>query len=300
MPASITVVTTITGVVLIAFVLLEIFRDLFQPSGSGALSNWIARGMFQIARRLHRLLPSSGPLAVLITICCWTAMLMVGFALLYWPWFPVGFTGPERVDGSGISKIWAVLYYSLGAMTTLGAGQISPRIEWIRMVAAIESLLGFSLVTASVSWIVLLYPALGRMRRLARETRILVDSQKATGIEITSGQADQLLTQLATDVIQTRVDLIHYPLIYFFHADVERAALPNSLAELYELASGGSEENHPATVRLGSTMLRSALDELAKLLSDKFVDEDAERPVEVFRAFAQDHLTTEKSGGSEN
>ncbi len=39
-------------------------------------------------------------------------------------------------------------------MTTMGSGDLPPRPEWLRLLVAFQSLTGFALLTASVSWIV--------------------------------------------------------------------------------------------------------------------------------------------------
>jgi hypothetical protein len=160
---------------------------------------------------------------------------------------------------------------------------------------AIESLIGISLLTASITWIVLIYPALGRMRTLARRLSALGKAQEQTGIPVVSGDVETLLGDLAQSVIRTRVDFIHFPLIYYFRAETEEASLPDSLNQLVRWAESASRENQPERVRLSGSILKIALLDLAKVLAARFDSGvSAEDPQAVFQAMARDHLIEEK------
>lgn len=283
----------VPGVLAVAAAVREIFIDLFQPSGSGTLSSYVGRWIFQIARRLKFLLGIAGPLALVIVIGCWTFLLAAGFALIYASSYPDQFSmqgAPRR----GFSEFITLLAFSLASLTTVGTPDLSPKADWIRLAVAVESLVGFSLVTASISWIVLLYPALGRMRSLARRSAILVNAQKKTGVQAVSENSETLLSELTGDVIRTRVDLIHFPLIYYFHADAERASLALALLTIDQIAQDARKVEGANRVRLQAAMLETALGDLAKVLAHRFVSADADDPRAVFDAFAKDHLAGEK------
>ncbi len=136
--------------------------------------------MFQLARKLTFLLRIAGPLALVIVIGCWTFLLATGFALIYSSSYPNEFAVQAGVR-RGFSKFVSLLAFSLASLTTVGTPDLTPKPDWIRLTVAVESLVGFSLVTASISWIVLIYPALGRMRVLARRSAILVKAQRKPG-----------------------------------------------------------------------------------------------------------------------
>lgn len=277
------------GVVVLALTVREIFLDLFQPSDSGALSSYVGRWIFQVARNLKFLLQIAGPLAVVVVIGCWTFLLAASFALIYSASYPDGFAlqgEPRR----GLSEFVTLLAFSLASLTTVGTPDLSPKPDWLRLTVAVESLLGFSLVTASISWIVLIYPALGRMRSLARRAAILMEAQKQTGVDAISQEPESLLAQLTEGVIRTRVDLIHFPLIYYFHADSERASLALALLTLERLARHAGKLEGADHVRLHASMLDAALADLARVLAHRFVHADEHDPHAVFDAFAKDHF----------
>ncbi len=285
---------SVIGAFVIALALREIFKDLFQPSGSGSLSSFIGKWLFRLARKLTFLLPIAGPLAVVIVIACWTFALAAGFALIYASVYPAQFNISGKA-AHGLGEFVNLLAFSLSSLTTVGTPDLSPKLDWIRLTVAVESLVGFSLVTASISWIVLIYPALGRMRSLARRSAILVKAQKKTGIEAVSKDAGSLLSELTGDVIRTRVDLIHYPLIYYFHADSERASLALALLTVEKLARDAEKLDGADQVRLQAAMLDAALSDLAKVLAHRFVKANEDDPRAVFDAFAQDHMAGEET-----
>lgn len=284
----------IVGAVTIALALREIFQDLFQPSGSGSLSSFIGRWLFHVARKLTFLLPIAGPLTIVIVIACWTFGLAAGFALVYASVYPDYFKTPGE-PSKGFSEFVNLLAFSLSSLTTVGTPDLSPKQDWIRLTVAVESLVGFSLVTASISWIVLIYPALGRMRSLARRAAILVRAQEKTGVQAVSNDSESLLSEMTRDVVRTRVDLIHYPLIYYFHADSERASLALALLTVEKLARDAEKLEGANQVRLQAAMLDAALGDLAKVLADRFIQADEKDPRAVFEAFAKDHMAGEET-----
>jgi hypothetical protein len=183
------------------------------------------------------------------------------------------------------------LYFSLAALATVGSTEFTPHGTWIRIVASLESLIGISLLTASITWIVLIYPALGRMRTLARRASTLLRAQEQTGVDLLSGSVESLLGDLAQSVLRTRVDFIHFPMIYYFHARSEDISLGRFLISLEELATRGSDRDMPDAIRLGAAILRVSLQDLAELLVHKFVPaSNADDPRSVFDAVARDHL----------
>jgi hypothetical protein len=223
-------------------------------------------------------------------IVSWALLQALGFALIYWAVFPSEFQMAKGGGPTGSEGFWLILYFSLQAMATLGFGDLLPTASWLRILVTLQALTGFALVTASVSWIVLLYPALARMRTLARRASILARAEQKTGVDVVSGEAQYLLGDLALDVIRTRVDLIHFPIIYYFHSDSERSSLPDSLPYLVALADAACKSETPDRVHLAGAVLREALKDLAKTLDERFLDTDAADAETVFRAYAEEHL----------
>jgi Ion channel len=283
--------TTLAGVLIITWTLREVFSDLFQPSASGSLSAFVGARIFKLLKRVPSWLPAAGPLTIVVVISTWALLIASGFALIYWSRFPGAFAGVSTESHDPFHRIVSSLYFSLATLSTLGAGEIQPSGGWIRIVTGFEGLIGASLVTASTTWIVLIYPALGRMRSLSRFSTILVEAAKRTGIDPTAGDAEGLLVDLTGHVIRVRVDLIHFPLIYYFHGDTEGASLAKSLQMLTKLAQTAATDDRPQRVRLAAAMLQVALNDIAQLFASRFVrDQDAKNTEAVLQAVARDHL----------
>jgi hypothetical protein len=163
--------------------------------------------------------------------------------------------------------------------------------EWLRFLVAFQALTEFALVTASLSWVILLYPALARMRTLARRIRTLLNAAEKTHVDLISGNVEYLLADLALDVIRVRVDFIHFPILYYFRSDDRTSSLALALSELLRFAKAGSNPSAPERVRLAASTLQEALEDTAELLREHFVRSGSASPDRVFRAYAQDHLT---------
>jgi hypothetical protein len=244
-----------------------------------------------MAKRTPRLLHFAGPLCIVIVIFCWIFLIAAGFALTFWASFPSGFSGPRLGYEGPFERFWTMLYFSIGSLTTLASGDLVPRADWIRMVAAVESVIGISLVTASATWIILIYPALGRMRFLSRRTSSLIRAQKQTGIDLFAGNMENLLGDLAGGVIRVRVDLIYFPVIYYFRTDTEGSSLASSLLELSKLSKRASHEKCSEAVRLSSALLSVALSDIAETLSGRFLPKGERRdPTAVFESVRRDHM----------
>jgi hypothetical protein len=152
-----------------------------------------------------------------------------------------------------------------------------------------EGFFGISLITASVSWIVLIFPALGRMRTLARRTILIAQAADQTGVNVVSGEAQYLLAGLAEDIIRTGVDLIHYPIIYYFYAANETASFPKAIKHLLRFAEAAAKPENDKRVRLASELLRLALDDLARILRERFIGAETDDPKAVFETYAEHH-----------
>lgn len=287
------VLTLVPGILTIGFAFTEIFQDLFHPTHSGSLSDWIGRSLFRLFRRWPRWLSTAGPLTLVLVILCWALLQALGFALIYWAGYPGDFRLVNRQNEGAHAAFPTMFYFSLQVMTTLGLGDVMPSADWLRIVVSLQALIGLAILTASVSSIVLIYPALGRMRLLARRITILNRASKETGIEEISHDSGALLRDFSTAVIQTRVDFIHFPVIYYFHSDHRRSSLASALPRLVRYAAAGSDLEALKPVRLEAVMLRHALEDLASVLDERFLHTGSRDPAVVFRAYGQDHVIRE-------
>jgi hypothetical protein len=285
----------VTGAAIVLIAIREMFQDLFHPSRSGALSDWIGHALFRTLRRWWpRVLASAGPLTVVIVIFTWALLLVTGFAFIYWSVFPADFHLRTVNRPTGPDDFWWCFYYSLQMLTTLGLGDIEAVPNWLRILSALHTLIGFSLVTASITWVVLLFPALRRARTLARKAQTLALAEEKTGVPVAAPRMHVVLAGLAEEVIRTRVDLVHFPLLIYFYADESRASLADAVFPLKRFADEGMQGGRDELILLSATALHFALEDLAEKLGER-LELRGEPSGRVFRAFAEFHLKPSES-----
>jgi hypothetical protein len=225
----------------------------------------------------------------LMVIAAWVVGLAIGFALLYVTGFPEGFRTNTGVIPSDRSAWWTALYFSLEAVVTFGYGDLVPASLPLRFLAVAEGVLGFAIVTASVSSIVAVFNALTRMRGLALSVKHLEDAQRETSLDVTSGAGDGLLTSLARDLSYTRIDLVHFPLLYYFATRDPRSSFAYWAPQVVRVAETGVVPDRSASTRLAAGMVNAALDDLAAVLQHYVPAAQGSDRNAIFRALAEDH-----------
>ncbi|MFM9372175.1 ion channel [Streptomyces sp. Da 82-17] len=102
-----------------------------------------------------------GPLGMVTVVALWALTVAVGWALVYWPHMPQRFSYAAGLEPTEHASPVDALYVSL---VTLGLGDIAPAAGWLRVLAPMEALVGFVLLSATVAWVLGIYPALARRR----------------------------------------------------------------------------------------------------------------------------------------
>lgn len=282
---------TAAGVLVVGVALRDIFHTLWHPSGRGDLSSWVMRAVWWLGRRRRERGTAgvlTGPVALVLVILSWITLLVGGGALVYAPHLPEAFLFQSGLDVSGRSDVLDAVYVSAVALATLGLGDVVPTAGWLRIAVPVQALIGFGLLTASVTWVLQIYPALIRRRalavRLAQLRSIPFDDLL---LDPQTGSAAVLLDGLAGELAQARVDLTQYSETYYFRDGTEEAALPAMVRVAADLASAGRRA--PRTdVRLAAVRLGRAVDDFAQVLDDQFLHTGAGAD-DVLLAHGRDH-----------
>src|SRR3954466_4790390 len=101
MSAAVGWVVTAVGAGMSLVALRDIFATIWHPSGEGGLTRGLMVGVWRVGRRgrprrwLGRF---TGPLAMGAGVLTWLGLLLVGFALVYWPHLPDAFTYGSGLD----------------------------------------------------------------------------------------------------------------------------------------------------------------------------------------------------------
>lgn len=290
-------VYTIVGALLILLSVYDIFRTLFLPSGKGLISKWMARAVWSGARKTASggpgLLSFAGPLSFIASVLSWGALLIVGFTLIYWPRMPGGFSYSPGLIPEQNDSFLDAFYLSIVTVGTLGFGDIAPEQPWLRLIVPLQALIGFLLWTAAISWLLSIYPDLGRRQVFARSVSLLTSAETTTGIEITEiDNTDVTVQELATltsGLVAIRGDLLQFPITYYFHEGEQESALPVVMPQVLNVAQRASAADRPAEVRLQAARLHAALDDMAETLATQFLLIEPEPVEEVLAAYARAH-----------
>ncbi|KAB1139859.1 two pore domain potassium channel family protein [Streptomyces luteolifulvus] len=280
---------SLVGAGLVMIALRDLFHTLWHPTRHGGLSRLVMTALWRLARRLRarrRVVGLVGPLAMVTVVGMWAGTVILGWAIVYWPHMPGAFTFSPGSKAAQEPAVLDSVYLSLVTVATLGLGDIAPGEGWLRLVSPLEALVGFALLTATVSWVLEIYPALSRRRVLAVRLALLRDSNPTTQqIDCTAGAL--LLDGLATEVVRVRIDFTQYAEAYYFHDGEDHSSLAAMVGFAAALAERGQAARR-SEVRLAGDVLAGALKDLAATLDQRFLHTSG-TPTEVFAAYAADH-----------
>ena len=157
----------VVGAGLVLLAIADIYLTVLYPRGGrGVVSVPLNRGIWQIfqlsasfipkrgvdAQRLRvrdRLLSYMGPTLLVTTVAMWISLLILGFALIFWP----ALGNQIRIEtGATPTDFATAIYYSGYALTTLGTGEITPQTSTYRLLMVLEAVLGFSVLTMTLTY----------------------------------------------------------------------------------------------------------------------------------------------------
>jgi Ion channel len=279
---------TAAGGLLVLLALRDIFHTLWHPSGRGALSPWLMRRVWRIGRAGRRTGGLVGPLGMVAVVLVWVLLVVAGWAMVYAPHVPTGFVLDTDLDVADRGGVVDALYLSLVTLATLGFGDVVPSSAWLRIVVPVQGLVGFTLITAAVAWVVQVQPALTRRRALAvRLTLLRRSGAEALIAAPDSRLAPVLLENLAGDLVQARVDVTQYTETYYFRDGDADAALPAMLGVALDLARA-AQDSTSTDLRFAGALLSSAVADLVRILDANFLRRGGSVP-ELVAAYAADH-----------
>jgi hypothetical protein len=284
-------VVTALGAVVVLVALRDIFHTLWHPSGRSGLSRRIMAAVWRAGRPRRgrrRVSVLAGPLSMVVVVLAWVVLVVLGWTLVYWPHVAQGFVLGSNLESRAPGGLLDALYLSMVTVGTLGFGDIVPTSEWLRIVVPVESLLGFVLLTATVTWVLQIYPALTRRRALGIRLSLL---ERADAVRVLAREdvpmAAGLLEDLAGELVQARVDLTQYAETYYFRDGDVAESLPANIGTAARLARAAASSPR-ADLRFAATLLQAALDDFARLVDDQFLRVGGTLP-DVLRAYAADH-----------
>src|SRR3954447_14842118 len=277
---------TTLGVFLIFVGVQDLFHTLFHPAKSGNVCDWIARQIWRIFRRvLPSVLSFAGPVAFVAIVVFWAASITVGFALIYLPRMPHAFTFASGLNPASYRSFFSAISLSLASLITLSTGTYATRLP-IQLLMGMESVFGFGLLTASVSWILSIYPVFEHRKSLAHEASLLHFAE-LKGIKrlqnISDSDLQQILLGLASQLLTSRNELSQFPITYYFHEEETKTALAGILPYMADIAEQNVNRNGVAGI--AATTLGGAVDDYLKLIAQAFLRSKFSKRDNILRAF---------------
>jgi hypothetical protein len=157
--------------------------------------------------------------------------------------------------------------------------------DWLKLIVVVEGLVGISMITASISWLVLIYPALERTRFLAKRTFILVDAKQNSGLNRIEN--DSLIIDMADRVIQARIDLVLFPILMSFYPHDPSQTLAAALPHLQAISDEGSHESCSPQLRFAAMQLHQALSEFSDMLASRILSAPPASMEDTFQHFIE-------------
>ncbi len=283
--------STTVGAVLVVAALRDIFHTLWHPAGFGTLSRRVFRLVWRLSKLRYGRVRSTdlaGPLGLLATLGTWALLLIIGFALVYLPRMPDDFYFGSSLEPGKSPDLVASLYLSIVAVATLGLGDIMPATTLLRIVLPLEALVGFVLLSAGISWVLQVYPALTRRRALARRLTTMARCGVAEVVERGDPSvAVQHLEGVRAELATVEMDLLQYAESYYFREVGADTSMAAALSCVVDLVAAGERSSAPE-VRNAATMLSAGTGELLALLRREYLGEVG-GDAETIAAFARDH-----------
>ncbi|HEX3152985.1 MAG TPA: hypothetical protein VHV32_00080 [Candidatus Angelobacter sp.] len=290
----------IFGLLLIAAALHDMFHTLFHPSGRGTMAEFVSYRTWRVWRGIfparHQALSIAGPLAFVFTVVTWVLLIVVGFALVYHHFLASRFVATQGLNIWEHQSFFDAINVSLGSMMTLSEGLVTNS-RWLGLAMELEAVMGFVLLTSSLTWVLSIYPVLEYRRSAAHRLSLLHNAQKSERVGLTSmpeRETEQLVAALTVDFTKIRNDLAQFPITYYFHEVEARSSLPGALPLAWDLAVRAVHPESSESIRVAGIMLQGAIHDFLELVGSWFLRVPWEKNDESLLAgYAADHYMQE-------
>jgi len=222
-------VEQIAGAVVTVVTLLDIFLTvLYARAGTALFSPIVSRGiwlLFRLVSRpfgLHRgkVLSFCGPVILVVLILVWAAGLTLGAALIIHPHLGGGIA---TNGGSTPRDFMSALYAAESSLSFVGSSDFKPRSAVFQAFYMFNSLIGMSVMSVVLTYVMQLYNALKSRNALGLAIQTLSDGT-GDAVELIAGLGPQgqfdsgfsTLSSLASNASDIKEAHHFYPLLFYF------------------------------------------------------------------------------------
>ncbi|MBW0108604.1 two pore domain potassium channel family protein [Pseudonocardia sp. KRD-182] len=218
----------LVGLGLVLLVTVDAVLTVLHPTRRGPLTLVTGAAVWTTARALARavgrpgMLAGAGMLAVVAVFALWTALMWLGWALVYLPHL-----GDFSYDSSvpyGDRGMAEALYVSGMALTTVGYGDVVGATDLMRLATVTEAAAGFGLMTAAITYVLSIYPLTTDLRSAARMVETQADDPARAARLVVLGGASYL-QDLQHELLTIDENTERFPFLYYFRAKDAAASL---------------------------------------------------------------------------
>jgi hypothetical protein len=219
----------VCGAALVLLFLADIFLTvLYARAGTGLLAPYWNRAIWATLRGLANLMPRgrerllslAGPLIVLALVGFWALGLTVGAALIVQP--ELG-TAIRPSTGDTPTDFVTALLVAGNSLSIVGSGDYSPHTTATRLLYLANSLIGTSVISLVLSYLVQVYSALRERNSLAL-TIDLMSGGTGSAVDMLihlmpGGESDNAVSELGNlsrSLAATKEAHHFYPLLFYF------------------------------------------------------------------------------------
>lgn len=286
-----------TGFLLVAATLVDVYLTvLYARIGVAIASEAVGAATWRafksagplFGRHRDKFLTFCGPTVLVLIMLVWVAALLVGFSLIVWP---VLGSSVRSWTGNTPTGFWTAFYFSGGNMTTVGTGDITPQTPFFRFFVVVESLVGISTITLTITYVIEVYNSLLRRNAFALDihhaaggTRDAAELIAGLGAAGDFDSARSEMSGFATELLNFYESQHFYPILMYFRFSEPQYATARIMLVVMDTASLAKtaldEEAHASVIhsapvtQLWNAGMKLFEDLSAVFLSDLHVERD--------------------------
>lgn len=291
------VIEEIVGFVLGFVVLLDIFLLILYARAnktiiSTEISHFVWRMMVSVSRIFGRwqelFLTLSGPLILVMVLGSWALLLSLAAALIIHPNLGTGITATQ---GNTPTDFITALYVGGSSLSFIGASDFSPQDSFFRLFYLLTSLIGLSLASLIITYLMQLYENLKDRNALGLKVHIL-SGETGDAAEVVSHLGSHgsfengynNIVDWSAETTKVRESHHFYPMLFFFrfrepYYSVSRTSLTSlDTVSLIKSALDNKEFGWLKESAAVEDLWRGTMKELRTLTKEFLPDEDPDAP----------------------